>query len=97
MADLRASTVPQTDEEYDTSKVKVTVIGDAEIGKSCLLMGYRPDNSSLVPSIFNSITINKTVTIDNQTNEQRQLTIELCDTGRCTIQTIESYKIIQKC
>ena len=76
-----ALTVPQTEEEYDSSKVKITVVGDAEIGKSCLLMGYRPNNSSLVPSIFNSIIINKTVTINTKTNETKDLNIELCDTG----------------
>lgn len=77
-----ALNVPQSPSaEYDSSKVKITVIGDAEVGKSCLLMGYRPNNSSLVPSIFNSITIQKSVLINTKTNEQRDLNIELCDTG----------------
>eukprot|EP01084_Bolivina_argentea_P248921 416487_1 len=59
-------------------QVKITVIGDEEIGKTCLLMSYRPKAASECPSIFNHIQIEKDVNIDGNI---KSLELLLCDTG----------------
>lgn len=64
--------------QEEIPNVKVVVIGDAEIGKTCLLISYRSKSSQSLPSIFNGITVNKTITINNQ---QTMVNINLCDSS----------------
>merc|ERR550525_117144 len=66
-----------SDAFYDTNKVKITVIGDEGVGKTCLLMSFRPTNSSLIPSVFDGIMIERNISI-NSTDTLMQIT--LCDT-----------------
>eukprot|EP01084_Bolivina_argentea_P100187 179946_1 len=60
---------------FKTTQVKIAVVGDANIGKTCLLMSYMGNTT---PSIFNSIQIQKDVKIRNAIE---RLTLILCDTG----------------
>ena len=78
-------------------KVKITICGDAEIGKTCLLISYRSNSSQSLPSIFNGITFNKDIVIDNV---QHKVNINLCDTSteqEYTQFRIKSYKNCDIC
>jgi len=75
MSNLQA---PSADDEQLPEKVKIVAIGDEQIGKSCLLMAFRPDNTSLVPSIFNPIDVRRSI---NLNGSPHTMNISLCDTG----------------
>lgn len=59
-------------------KLKITICGDAEIGKTCLLISYRSNSSQSLPSIFNGIKFNKEILIGSA---QHTVNINLCDTS----------------
>merc|ERR550525_1770284 len=81
-----------SDAFYDTNKVKITVIGDEGVGKTCLLMSFRPNNSSLVPSVFEGIMVEKDLSIHSKTTLMQ---LNLCDTqstGDYLSLRIKSYR-----
>eukprot|EP01084_Bolivina_argentea_P253429 425680_1 len=61
-----------------SSLVRIAVVGDANIGKTCLLMSYRPTTTDEIPSIFSPIHIKKKILIHGK---RALRNITLCDTG----------------
>merc|ERR550525_1601532 len=81
-----------SDIHYDADKVKIAVIGDEGVGKTCLLMSFRPNNSSLVPSVFEGIMVEKDLSIHSKTTLMQ---LNLCDTqstGDYLSLRIKSYR-----
>eukprot|EP01084_Bolivina_argentea_P157377 274265_1 len=79
------------------SKVKITVVGDEAVGKTCLLISYRSNSTQMIPSIFDAIQFNKTININNM---EESVKIKLCDTSsedQYQQLRIKSYKKVDIC
>eukprot|EP01084_Bolivina_argentea_P049524 91068_1 len=68
------------EEDEDIDGVKIVVVGDGAIGKTCLLISYRSNEfpTQHVPTIFENVTIDKTIEMNGQ---QLPISLDLWDTA----------------
>mmetsp|Transcript_72197 Transcript_72197/g.64901 ORF Transcript_72197/g.64901 Transcript_72197/m.64901 type:complete len:208 (+) Transcript_72197:44-667(+) len=64
----------------DAVQIKLVVVGDGAIGKTCLLIGYEKDEfpTDYIPTVFENVTIDKEMNING---ERREISLDLWDTA----------------
>merc|ERR1712228_508900 len=68
------------DAEEDALQIKLVVVGDGAIGKTCLLIGYEKDEfpTDYIPTVFENVTLDKEIEINGQ---QHLISLDLWDTA----------------
>eukprot|EP01083_Nonionella_stella_P233787 823361_1 len=68
------------DEDLEAVQIKLVVVGDGAIGKTCLLIGYEKDEfpTDYIPTVFENVTLEKKMQIDGETNS---ISLDLWDTA----------------
>eukprot|EP01084_Bolivina_argentea_P135763 239169_1 len=64
----------------DAVQIKLVVVGDGAIGKTCLLIGYEKDEfpTDYIPTVFENVTLEKEMMINGQTS---LISLDLWDTA----------------
>jgi len=67
-------------DEEDALQIKLVVVGDGAIGKTCLLIGYEKDEfpTDYIPTVFENVTLDKEMNINGQT---QSISLDLWDTA----------------
>eukprot|EP01084_Bolivina_argentea_P192400 330304_1 len=67
-------------DDDDAVSIKIVVVGDGAIGKTCLLIGYTKDEfpTDYIPTVFENVTLEKEMVIND---DKCSLSLDLWDTA----------------